>query len=434
MDSDLEKDFSLVGQDVEKSLDVNSKISIEAETHLQSLGFSLNNGKARFILDDNAPVYSGAALANFTDVDTDDTDDSLSFVVLGKDSLDSIKASSLASYGDIQQKSMSLDYNSMIASLDSGEIEQKLNELLQENAKLKETLKQNNIAMKQQFNTLASWQDQILNVHQNHKKKFLETRNFINYLKKENTELKIQLSTEQPNDTKIEYEALSTSAKNEEGTPGPVTELREKLSSLTNELSSSEMNCEKLSSEVQKLLCISNLMISELQQATSTIQEQTLSINQLKVQAGTSKSDDSSNCAECEKCLKKDEQIGYLKESIRHEQELHAENIQLLRMQLNLYEEDFGQERKMKESLLEEKEKLNNDLQKQIGFNQQLQEQISGLTSEYLVTGFARPEAEGTLQDLEPPLISTFLCPKCDRSFRSFQSLEQHVDSCLSLK
>lgn len=105
MDSEQEKEFSLLGQDVEKSLDINSKMSTEAETHLQSLGFSLNNGKARFILDDNTPVYSDAALANFSVVDTDDT---LSFVVIGKDSLDSIKASSLASYVDIQQKSMSL--------------------------------------------------------------------------------------------------------------------------------------------------------------------------------------------------------------------------------------------------------------------------------------------------------------------------------------
>ena len=431
MDSEQEKEFSLLGQGVEKSLDINSKMSIEAETHLQSLGFSLNNGKARFILDDNTPVYSDAALANFSVVDTDDT---LSFVVLGKDSLDSIKASSLASYVDIQQKSMSLDYNSMIASLDSAEIEQKLNELLQENAKLKETLKQNNVAMKQQFNTLASWQEQIMDVHQSHKKKFLETRNLINYLKKENTELKMKLSTEHPSDTKIEYEALSTSVKKEEETPGPVTELQEKLSSLTNELNSSEINFEKVSSEVQKLLCISNLMISQLQQATSTIQEQTLNIKHLEVQAAMSKPNDSSNCAECEKCLKKDKEIDFLKESIALEQEINTENIKLLRMQLNLYEEDFKQERKMKESLLGEKEKLNNDLQKQIVFNQQLQEKISRLTADYLMYGWTDPEAEATLPDLEPPLMSTFLCPKCDCSFRSVQSLEQHVNSCMSFE
>ena len=427
MDSEQEKEFSLIEQDVEKSLDINSKMAIEAETHLQSLGFSMNNGKARFILDDNTPTYSDESLANFSVVDTDDN---LSFVVLGKDSLDSIKESSLASYVGIQQKSMSLDYNSMIASLDSGEIQQKLNELLQENAKLKETLKQNNTAMKQQFNTLASWQEQIMNVHQNHKKKFLETRNLINHLKKENTELKIKLTTEHPNDTKMEYESLSMSVQKEEGTPGPVTELQEKLSSLTNELNSSEINVDKVSSEVQKLLSISNLMISQLHQATSTIQEQTLNIKRLEVQAVMS--NDSNNCAECEKCLTKDKEIDSLKESNGLEQELHAENIKLLRMQLNLYEEDFKQERKMKESLLGEKEKLSNDLQKQIVFNQQLQEKMCRLTADYLLSGFAESETSDTSPILEPPLMSTFLCPKCDCSFSSMPSLEHHVNSCLS--
>lgn len=83
----------------------------------------------------------------------------------------------------------------MIASWDTTEVHKKLNELLQENTKLKETLKQNNIAMKQQFNVLASWQEEIMRLHQNHKKKFGETRELINYLKKENTELKMKLAS-----------------------------------------------------------------------------------------------------------------------------------------------------------------------------------------------------------------------------------------------
>lgn len=65
-------------------------------------------------------------------------------------------------------------------------------------------------------------------------------------------------------------------------------------------------------------------MISQLQQATSTIQEQTLNIKQLEVQAGMSKSNDSGNCAECEKCLTKDKELDYLKQSITLEQELHV--------------------------------------------------------------------------------------------------------------
>lgn len=94
----------------------------------------------------------------------------------------------------------------MIASLDSTEVHQKLTELLQENTKLKETLKQNNLAMKQQFNTLAIWQEEIMKVHQNHKKKFAQTRELINYLKKENVELKMRLSSEVTSPTELDYE------------------------------------------------------------------------------------------------------------------------------------------------------------------------------------------------------------------------------------
>jgi len=50
-----------------------------------------------------------------------------------------------------------------------------------------------------------------------------------------------------------------------------------------------------------------------------------------------------------------------------------VEEIQLLRSQLLLYEEDFQQEKKLKEALIEEKNKLTTELHKQIEFNKQLQ-------------------------------------------------------------
>lgn len=86
----------------------------------------------------------------------------------------------------------------MVSSMNTGEVNQKLSEVLQENMKLKETLKQSNLAMKQQFSTLLLWQEEVLKVHQNHKKKFSETKEFINCLKKENAELKIKLSKKEP--------------------------------------------------------------------------------------------------------------------------------------------------------------------------------------------------------------------------------------------
>lgn len=230
MDCNEEKKSLSHTQDLAKSLNISSKLCIEPESHLQSLGFTVNNGKARFKLDEDTPLCT---LTNFC---ADDSDDTLSFVVLGKDSLDSIQQSSIASYIDIQQKCMSIDYNSMIASWDTAELHQKLSELLQENVKLKETLKQNNIAMKQQFNNIATWQEEIMKVHQNHKKKFSETRELINYLKKENTELKVRLSSDLTSHAEMGYELLDTSDEHD------VTKEEEKGSVPTNELTKSALS------------------------------------------------------------------------------------------------------------------------------------------------------------------------------------------------
>ncbi|CAH0394268.1 unnamed protein product [Bemisia tabaci] len=73
------------------------------------------------------------------------------------------------------------------------EIEKRLNELLKENLELKEKLNQNNVEMKHQFNTLIMWRDEVLTVHNNHKKKFEETKDLIFKLTSENKELKENL-------------------------------------------------------------------------------------------------------------------------------------------------------------------------------------------------------------------------------------------------
>lgn len=71
------------------------------------------------------------------------------------------------------------------------EIEESLKKVLEENIKLKETLKLNNNAIKQQFNTITMWQKEVMTVCDNHKQKFLETKDLIGRLKKENDELRV---------------------------------------------------------------------------------------------------------------------------------------------------------------------------------------------------------------------------------------------------
>ncbi|KAG1659668.1 Optineurin [Nymphon striatum] len=69
------------------------------------------------------------------------------------------------------------------------ETENKLLNVLKENIELKEILEQNNIAMKQQFQTLLAWQDQVKTIHDEHKRKFEATKELVIKLKGENQEL-----------------------------------------------------------------------------------------------------------------------------------------------------------------------------------------------------------------------------------------------------
>ncbi|CAK9827432.1 NF-kappa-B essential modulator [Anthophora retusa] len=481
MESKEEKKSLSQEQDSAKSLSINSRLFTDPESHLQSLGFTIQNGQARFRLDEDAPLYCNAASSNYCDVDADDT---LSFVVLGKDSLDSIQQSSLASYVDIQQKSISTDYDSMIASWDSTEVHHKLNELLQENTKLKETLKRNNIAMKQQFNTLAIWQEEIMKVYQNHKKKFAETRELINYLKKENTELKMRLSSELTGHTQMGHEILDACDKQNNVKENKTSNLEEGLSKsalyelerILNEsieenakketvtsksfhtvANSEEQNADKRSFEEERMALNKerenleaekkslddqrkNIEVEykNLNDAKDLLQQQKIGLEEEK-----SSLDQQSQLYEThyKDALEKERnefelkfnelvmELGILHESVdkkaQHIQKLeaelaqHKENIDILETQLKLYEEDFNQERKLKENLLQEKNALDMDLQKQIDFNKQLQAE------------FRRRHISVDGICLEPPEISTLVCPLCHSTFNSMNNLVTHIDLCL---
>lgn len=110
-----------------------------------------------------------------------------------------------------------------ISSLSLDEIQKKLQEVVQENVELKETLQQNNLAMKQQFNTLIMWQEEVYKVHQNHKEKFQETKELILKLRAENSELKNYLEKcGSTSDTQLKEENAKLK--------GQIAELQQKLS------------------------------------------------------------------------------------------------------------------------------------------------------------------------------------------------------------
>ncbi|XP_046970171.1 optineurin isoform X1 [Vanessa cardui] len=74
------------------------------------------------------------------------------------------------------------------------ELQKRFGELLDENVVLKETLKQNNDSMKEQFMLIASCQEDMLKTHKLHREKFDETRDLVERLRQENKQLKLDLS------------------------------------------------------------------------------------------------------------------------------------------------------------------------------------------------------------------------------------------------
>lgn len=223
---------------------------------LESFGFVVNNGRPRFQLDE--PV-SRSSYLNFqlTEEEQKTTEDNLlndsdtSFVILGKKSLDSIQASSLATYADILQKSTSLDFTLPISCLSSSEIQDKLTKLFQENTKLKETLKQNTTVMKQQFNTLVTWQEEVMNIHNRHKQKFIETKRLIDVFKQENAELKLKLGiTNMDSANSGDIKQIDNSVQ--------LYEVQKKISSLFGKINDLQSNCAQLCEDIEKCINLSN--------------------------------------------------------------------------------------------------------------------------------------------------------------------------------
>ncbi|XP_063626477.1 optineurin isoform X1 [Cydia splendana] len=84
------------------------------------------------------------------------------------------------------------------------ELQKRFGEILDENVLLKETLKQNNDSMKEQFCLIASCQEDMMKTHSLHKEKFDETRELVEKLRQENKKLKQEIV--QLKETKVNTE------------------------------------------------------------------------------------------------------------------------------------------------------------------------------------------------------------------------------------
>ncbi|OXU25422.1 hypothetical protein TSAR_003512 [Trichomalopsis sarcophagae] len=371
------------------SLVPNKNPNVATEDHLQSLGLNVQDGLPKFKLNEVGPVALASSIfqKNYMNVDGDSEQ---SFVVLGETSLQSIRDDALASYTEIQQKSQLADHTSMISMMSPSEIEEKLKNALEENIKLKETLKQNNSAIKQQFNTITMWQKDVMTVCDNHKQKFMETKKLMSHLKKVNDELRENianyknqlqksslnsssatgLSLESVNAASLLNKSTCVSAENLPILAGFNTslleeekqlennkiqleneqELLKKIDTLTEELNKVKVNHSKTKEVLQEL---EKRYVSDIELFSQQLQKANKELKVLKQKS------DMTNSIELEKllgkCCEKDLELKYLEEiitSLKQQIKKYEENIfPLIDLQVETSDESSDDTKLLKENV-----------------------------------------------------------------------------------
>ncbi|GLV40567.1 hypothetical protein CBL_04368 [Carabus blaptoides fortunei] len=358
------------------------------------------------------------------------------------------------------------------------EIHSKLESLYQENVQLKETLHQNNLAMKKQFNTLVMWQEDVMKVHQSHKEKFEETKKLISHLRAENTELKKSVSlpsastlsvTKSSDDllglkskiSALEFELdtlRQANIKYKQDQAKLVQDLEIKITQTENskqeEIAKLTHDCKiKLAAyedakkqDITKL----NLVVDSLKAQLHTVEEQ-LVVTQQKLVDVSAKmpSDQDLREAETNKrqnkefatelllknkvLLEKTELIDNLHEEVC-KLKIENETIPILKTQVDVYQADFNQERDARNQLKEEKERIADDLRHLQRRNQQLLEEVEKYQEGFVHVQNQQQSQQSSVsqqsREQSPPL-ATFTCPLCNSRHRTLRALEEHVDTCL---
>lgn len=364
--------------------------------------------------------------------------------------------------------------------LSPDEIQQKVDVLIAENLKLKETLHQNNLAMKKQYAILSTWQDEVAMVHNSHKDKFSDIKKYVEKVRLENAQFSTIIATKSKKceelmneiehlkseqalaaakdkvDIKVlkssfdnlsEFELLSAKKKIKELEQQLVTE-RDNL----KEVQSSAIKVEALTDDLEKLKLNNDTAVNNLNKKlreSEALQKILLDeIKSLKAQLLTASTAKESQVNFEEQLMAAQMHITQLelirnedRETINSNEEkiLQLENqiketvtsndtITLLHAQLEQYKADFHAEQEAKVRVGVEKEKIADDLRNLQRRNQQLLEEVERLRgSDYVYV--AKEEENPVPPESPEPVVYT--CPMCLIHFRSLRVLEDHVEYCV---
>ncbi|KAG5890912.1 hypothetical protein JTB14_024910 [Gonioctena quinquepunctata] len=87
---------------------------------------------------------------------------------------------------ELQETSNMISIATLSNDLSSEEVQSQISLIIEENIHLKDVLIQNNMSMKSQIERIVAWQEDVQKVHQAHKDKLIEAKEFIERLKKDN--------------------------------------------------------------------------------------------------------------------------------------------------------------------------------------------------------------------------------------------------------
>ncbi|CAH1110026.1 unnamed protein product [Psylliodes chrysocephalus] len=97
---------------------------------------------------------------------------------------------------------------SFSSDMSSEEVQNKISQIIDENIRLKDTILQNNMSLKSQYEKILAWQEDVQRVHQIHKEKLSDAKQFIDKLKMEKENLKRDLTKATEVNTNLEAEIV----------------------------------------------------------------------------------------------------------------------------------------------------------------------------------------------------------------------------------
>lgn len=377
--------------------------------------------------------------------------------------------------------------------LNSEEVQNKISQIIEENIHLKDTILQNNMSMKSQYERIVVWQEEVQKVHQAHKEKIFEAKEVIEKQKEEisnltsetdrlkqiidvqNQELITVRNIMKEKEKQVDQKLVQSSDDNLKAfeldvANKKVRDLEKSLQDLTLENSVLKNANERLivnSVESDKQKEKLQTALEQLQQAKKELEivktsaaenEKSLKdvIADLHAQLTKQKTDfpspeelvniktqltntqiiltqvEQTRANAYSQMNKQSQEIERLNKQI---EEMQAQEVRMkderiaLEIQLDVYKTDFEAERTAREMMKDEKDKIADDLQNLQRRNQHLQEEIDIIRENQGYHVYPRTTPRPTQSAPQ----ATMKCPKCNFGFSSLQSLERHVHRCIEL-